>query len=131
MWQLEQAVLQIRQRLHCPPEDGLLVQYRPMAEPASTQVDEAIERMLAEIHAIAEEFDLQATVEDVGSYVVAQTATAWADLVDMVSPRLKRHGPVAPSLRETLDPHIQALIELAREIGEAATGEPEGNTEEQ
>jgi len=121
---LEQTLLQVRQRLHNPPEDGFLVCYRPMGERARTHVEAAIERMLAEIGVIAQEFDLQASVEDVGSYVLAQMAVAWSDLVDTLSPKLKRYGPVDPSLSETLDPHIRVLIELAQKMGQAANSEP-------
>jgi len=124
MRSLEQTLLEVRQRLHPPPEDGFLVSYRPIAEPARTHVEAAIERMLAEIAVIAREFDLQPSTEDVGSYVMAQMAVAWSDLVDMLSPKLKRYGPVDRSLSETLDPHVQVLIELAQEMGHAASGDP-------
>ena len=124
MQSLEQTLLQVRQRLRNTPEDGFLVSYRPMAEPARTHVQAAIERMLSEIAAIAREFDLQASTKDVGSYVLAQMAVAWSDLVDTLSPKLKRYCPVDRSLSETLDPHIQVLIELAQEMGHAANGGP-------
>ena len=121
---LERTLLQIRQSLRHPPEDGVLVFYRPMTKAARAHVEVEIERMLREVAVVAQEFDLHASVEDVGSYVVAQMATAWSALLDTLSLKLKRYGPVDPSLSQTLDPHIQVLIELAQEMGRAANAEP-------
>jgi len=121
---LEQALLEIRERLCNAPKDGCLVSYRPMADPARARILAMIEPMLSEIAFIAREFDLQASTEDDGSYIRAQMAVAWSDLVDMLSPKLRRYGPVDEALSETLDPHIQLLIELAQETARATDVEP-------
>lgn len=124
MQHLERTLLEVRQRLHDTPEDGFLVCYRPMAERSQAHVEAVIERMSAEIVVIAQEFALHPSVEDIGSHIVGQMAVAWSDLNDTLSPKLERYGPVDPSLAETLDPHIRVLIELAQEMGQAASGNP-------
>jgi hypothetical protein len=124
MRSLEQRLHQIRMRLHDGVEDGLLTQTRPMAKEASACIEAEIERMLAEIAVIAQEFELQGSVEDAGRRVSAEMSVAWADLHDTLSPKLKRYGAVDPSLGDTLDPHLRNLIDLAQEIGRVADGEP-------
>jgi hypothetical protein len=89
MQSLEQTLLQVRQRLRNMLEDGFLVSYRPIAEPARAHVEAGIERILAEIAVIGREFDVQTSTEDLGAYVIAQMAVAsapaiWGILMDGV-----------------------------------------------
>jgi len=120
MRHLEQALLQAREFMRHMPEDGLLTNYRPVAEENRARLEALIDRMLAEIAVVVKKYDLQPRVEDIGVNIYAEMAGAWSDLYDMFAHKLKRYGHVDPALGETLDPHIKLLINLAREIGEAA-----------
>ncbi len=124
MQRLERVLCQIRERLQRRRGDGILLCHVSMTPQTQAHVEALMERMLVEIRAIAQEFDLAPSLEDVGAYIMAEMAGAWSDLHDTLSPKLRRYGPVDPSLRETLDPHIRVLIELAQEMGQAANSAP-------
>lgn len=117
---LEQALLRARGFIRHPPEDCRLTSYRPISETARLRLEELIDQVLAEIAVLVNRFELQPQVEDLGSYINAAMAQAWADLYDTLSPKLRRYGAVDPALAETLDPHIRSLIRLTYELGQAA-----------
>ncbi len=114
MRQLEMALLQAQQFLRHPPENGLLTYYKPVPDSVRSRLETLIEAILAEIASVAHDFDLQPREEDLGRWIDAEMAVAWADLYDTVSPKLNRYGDVDPALTTTLDPHLRRLIELAQ-----------------
>jgi hypothetical protein len=122
---LERDLLQARWLMRQPPEDGVLVHYRPIPSEVRARIEKLVDRMLAEIAALANRFGFQPKVEDIGNSVSAEMVVAWADLNDMRSSKLRGYGEVDPALAETLDPHIEQLIKLSYVISMAAnTGSP-------
>ena len=120
MRQLETALLQARQFLRHPPENGLLTYYKPVPDAVRLRLEILIDAMLAEIEILVHDFDLQSREEDIGRWIDAEMAVAWADLYDTLSPKLKRYGEVNPILATTLDPHLKRLIELAQALSVVA-----------
>jgi hypothetical protein len=118
---LERTLFQIRQSLHMPPV-GRLTHFRPLAPATGAQVEALIGAMLAEIAAVAEQFNLQPETEDMAQTIRAEMTIAWADLRDTLPAKLKAYGEVDPALSETLEPHIVRLISLAEAVQQAAKG---------
>jgi len=108
--------------LQVPLPNGRLTRQRPMTPELSAQLARQIEALLAEIAVVAETFELQPQVEDVGQAALAEMTVAWADLHDLDPGKLGRYGVVDPALTETLAPHVQRLIELSDDLIQLVKG---------
>jgi hypothetical protein len=117
--QVERAVREARRHLRAP-DDGILTQPVPMPDHTRETLEALIADVLAEIEQVALQLNLEVQIEDPGRAIEAAMTVAWSDLHDTLSPRLGRYGEIDPALAGTLDPHLQHLIELTREIGRVA-----------
>lgn len=116
---LEQALRDVRQQM-AAPQDGILFKRTGVPKSVRRKLEPLIGQMLAEIALLAERFDLENQVDDLGAVVRAEMAGAWEGLYDTLSPKLARYGDVDPALAETLDPHLQRLITLADRVIQAS-----------
>lgn len=121
---LEQALLRARLWLRQAPEDGRLTRYQLAPEAARPRLEALIEQMLSEIGVLAERFELEPRVEDLGRLLNAEMSVAWSDLIDTRSPKLRRFGAVDPGLSDALDPHVDRLARWAGQLGQLAVSEP-------
>lgn len=117
---LEQKLLRTHAWLRHAPESGRLTRYRPLPEAMRPELEALIERMLDEIGSLAERFDLQPRVEDLGRAINGEMSVAWADLVDTLSTKLGRYGAVDPALGEALDPAVHRLARWSAQLGQMA-----------
>jgi hypothetical protein len=97
--------------------DGIL--YRRQLHLTPTQRTEARKRIAAalkEIAALAEKLGLEQKIEDPAGLIRSQMSSAWANLVDSQTGKLKRYGEVHPDAAKGIDPHIQHLARAALEL---------------
>jgi hypothetical protein len=113
---LEKALYAIEETLAADRRGTL---YRVSTQLSSEQMRvtrELIEAMRQEIATTARELGLQAREEDGRRAIVAQLASAWEGLEDAKSAKLVRYGAVDPSLKDSLDPHLDKLIALVLQL---------------
>ena len=65
---------------------------------------------------LAKRFRLHPADEPLTNKIAAAMSVSWANLVDARSSKLRRYGPVDPRLRDSLDPELERLAQLARSI---------------
>ena len=77
-----------------------------------------IERLMDNLLSLKDSFDLRHSQKDlILSSIVKSTAVYLVvELEDALSDRLKGHGPVAPGLKESLDPKLRAMISILNEM---------------
>lgn len=126
---LERDLLQTRWLMRQQPEDGTLVRYHPIPSIVRARIEKLVDRMLAEIAALTNQFGFEPKVEDIGGSVSAEMVIAWADLNDMRSSKLRGYGEVDPALTETLDPHIERLIQLSYALSLVAKSDSPATSE--
>jgi hypothetical protein len=71
---------------------------------------------LALVAQLAERFGLPCVDEPLATRIAVAMSMDWAHLIDTTSGKLKRYGPVDPQLRESLDPDLERLAQLALSI---------------
>ncbi len=102
-------------------EEGQILYHRKLylGEEKRQEARQKIAQALAEISAVAENFELKARQENASSLVYSQMSHLRADLMDSTSDKLRRFGKVDPRLSAVLDPAIERLFEIAMEIANA------------
>ena len=84
-----------------------------------------IAEALEGITRLAGRFELQPSDEPLENRIAAEMSVNWANLVDTRADKLARYGSVDPELRESLDPEIEHLAQLAFLIVSLVREEPE------
>ena len=83
---------------------------------------EAARRMLTamrdEIQVLTAEFDLEVEEQNGRRIAVALLAHSWEGLEDARVEKLRRYGAVDATLKDSLDPHIERLINLVLSLQE-------------
>lgn len=75
-----------------------------------------LNQMRQHIGRLREQFQLKPQERDLRRMLAAAFTHFWAILHDCRTDKLKGAGPVDPQLKQTLDPAINQLIELARAL---------------
>jgi hypothetical protein len=121
---LEQQLLHLEQMVQGEEERVLLrrVGNFPSAEQARLQ--ELFSRIREQIKAIASEYALPGTEENVRSALIGTATILWSDLEELRPATLDRYGAVDPMLEETLGPRIEALIQSVLALADEAKREP-------
>lgn len=120
---LESRARTLLQAVQEPPANGVLTRFRPLNARRARRVQALLQGLLEEIGDLARGFDLRPGEEDLGARVRAEMAVAWSDLHDLKARKLNRYGEVDRRLAETLDPHLQRMIDLTLEISRLAEGQ--------
>ncbi len=84
-----------------------------------------IAEALEGITRLAGRFSLRPVEEPLENKIASEMSINWANLIDTRSAKLRRYGSVDPGLRESLDPEIEHLAQLAFLIASLVREEPE------
>ncbi len=81
-------------------------------------LQEKIKRLMDNLLSLKDSFDLRHSRKElILSSIVKSTAVYFiVELEDALSDRLKGHGPVAPALKEALDPKLREMISILTEM---------------
>jgi hypothetical protein len=98
-------------------ENGILY-HRKLNSPAERRKSarQRINAALHQISILARILELPTENKDATGLIRARLAESWANLIDRQSGKLKRYGDVDPRAETILDPIIQRLAELAKEL---------------
>ena len=83
-----------------------------LTEPQQQKMFVLIHQAREEMKRIAETFQFQPKIRKIQPKISGILTIMWNDLEDIKSSKLKGYGTVDPQLKETLDPHLDRLIEL-------------------
>ncbi len=98
-------------------EDGILYSRRLiLSEKNRKQAKQEIRHALDQIAEISHLLDIPKETENPAFLVRGEMTVSWADLMDSRARKLGRYGKVHPELSSTLDPQIQNLAEIAKNL---------------
>ena len=110
----EEQLRQCEEWLEGREETGTLYRQRlSVPEKRRRLVKKQIAQALACIADLADRCGLSAEEENAAGMLSAGFAESWSALCDVHSDKLVRYGQLAPGLAQTLDPSIEAMIELS------------------
>jgi len=81
--------------------------------------DEVLKKIILikdEIKILAEKFDLEKEYKEASREAFGKLLHCWLILQEAKTNSLKRYGDVAPGLEDALDPHLNIIIDLIREL---------------
>ena len=98
-------------------EDGVLYSRKLiLSEKNRKQAKQEIKHALDQIAEISRLLEIPKETENPASLVRGEMTVSWADLMDSRARKLGRYGKVHPELSSTLDPQIQNLAEIAKNL---------------
>jgi hypothetical protein len=86
------------------------------APSAKDKVLETMSHIKEKIKSLAEQFDLEHKVQQANRKVSANLLYCWEILEGAKTDRLRGYGKIEDGLKELLDPQLDSLIELIREL---------------
>ena len=114
---IEQHLRAIEQMLGTDDYTGVLCEWRNDVPPSQRdELSAKISLILDRIHTIAEQFSLDKAEKRARQHLAAELSYCWEVLQDAKAKRLRRYGGVDEGLENTLDPQIDILLELLREM---------------
>ncbi len=98
-------------------ENGILYR-RKLAFPAGRRkaTRQRINAGLDQITSLAHALELPVEEKDIAGMIRGRLTESWANLIDSQSGKLKRYGKVDPRVKSSLDPAMQRLAELGKEL---------------
>jgi len=98
-------------------ENGILYQ-RKLTFPAGRRkaAQQRMDAALEQIVLLARTLELPVDEKDAAGMIRSRLAESWANLIDSQSSKLNRYGDVDSRVEEILDPVIQRLVQIAKEL---------------
>lgn len=113
---LERVLVRLRREAHAPAWNGPTLQTAPLPVWEQERLESLGAAILEEIGSVARESDLQAEPADLDPEIDGKLTAAWVYLKELLARKRNKYGDVDPGLAQRLDPHIQRLIRLTREV---------------
>ena len=110
---LEKSLDEIEHLLRGNGHEGLLYQiHKTIPEGQCQSILKAISLIRVEMKMVKDNFHLEVAHEDMKSKMRGILGIAWENLEDAKSAKLHAYGKVDATLKDTLDPHIDKIIQL-------------------